>query len=543
MRELGGKGKPPPYYIAYEVHDRNDVTVAASYGALVQSSVAPRAHPRHRRSRRRLQAGLDAHDPFERLRLLVGERRRPPGGAAAVGRCVGAARRRLARDRPALQRGGRAAGEDQDPAHAEGRGRGSRRTTSRARSRRATSGAPATLAIDVPAWEQRIRAALGALSRAGGHPGLGRDAAGSQPDALAGQLRRAVVADRPQLRARLSGSERARRRRHGAGTLRDASTPRRSTGWAATPRWRRRPTRSSPTCATLRKAPLVRSVHRSGDPRGARGRRVLPRDLRPPGRGAPPEERGGGADVRQEGRRADHAGVRVGLRRPDAVAARARSISTATTGSTTKAWSAQRATLVVGRRAARASCSAARRRAASRNRTATAGGRKGGRSCRARATWWSSRSASFRSSELRRAAARRGEAPGEAVRAVVPRHLGRLHQHPARRAAGVQGAADPGLPRVGRRPSRRARARRRPRRHAAGGAVADHRRLGRLPDVQRLLRRRVGLRAGVGHQPEPARAADRGRAARQGQRQAAAAAGAGAGAQQAPRAREGRATP
>src|SRR5262245_52684599 len=39
MRELGGKGKPPPYYIAYEVHDRNDVTVAASYGALVQSSV------------------------------------------------------------------------------------------------------------------------------------------------------------------------------------------------------------------------------------------------------------------------------------------------------------------------------------------------------------------------------------------------------------------------------------------------------------------------------------------------------------------------
>jgi TldD protein len=38
MRELSGKGKPPPYYIAYEIHDRNDVTVAASYGALVQSS-------------------------------------------------------------------------------------------------------------------------------------------------------------------------------------------------------------------------------------------------------------------------------------------------------------------------------------------------------------------------------------------------------------------------------------------------------------------------------------------------------------------------
>src|SRR5262245_44024606 len=38
MRELGAKGKPPPYYIAYEIHDRSDVTVAASHGALVQSS-------------------------------------------------------------------------------------------------------------------------------------------------------------------------------------------------------------------------------------------------------------------------------------------------------------------------------------------------------------------------------------------------------------------------------------------------------------------------------------------------------------------------
>lgn len=39
MRELKAKGKPPPYFIAYEVHDRNEVTVSASYGALVQSSV------------------------------------------------------------------------------------------------------------------------------------------------------------------------------------------------------------------------------------------------------------------------------------------------------------------------------------------------------------------------------------------------------------------------------------------------------------------------------------------------------------------------
>ncbi|HEY2904198.1 MAG TPA: metallopeptidase TldD-related protein [Polyangia bacterium] len=38
MKELGAKGKPPPYFIAYEVSDRREVVVSASYGALVQSS-------------------------------------------------------------------------------------------------------------------------------------------------------------------------------------------------------------------------------------------------------------------------------------------------------------------------------------------------------------------------------------------------------------------------------------------------------------------------------------------------------------------------
>ncbi len=69
-----------------------------------------------------------------------------------------------------------------------------------------------------------------------------------------------------------------------------------------------------------------RSLRRAGDPRGERGRRLLPRDLRPPRRGAPPEERGRGADLRQEGRRADHADVHLGLRRPDAGRASAASI-------------------------------------------------------------------------------------------------------------------------------------------------------------------------------------------------------------------------
>jgi predicted Zn-dependent protease len=39
MHQLGAHGKPAPYFIAYEVHDRNEVVIAASYGTLVQSSV------------------------------------------------------------------------------------------------------------------------------------------------------------------------------------------------------------------------------------------------------------------------------------------------------------------------------------------------------------------------------------------------------------------------------------------------------------------------------------------------------------------------
>jgi TldD protein len=38
MTELKAKGNPAPYYIAYEVHDRNEIVVSASYGAMVQSS-------------------------------------------------------------------------------------------------------------------------------------------------------------------------------------------------------------------------------------------------------------------------------------------------------------------------------------------------------------------------------------------------------------------------------------------------------------------------------------------------------------------------
>jgi predicted Zn-dependent protease len=38
VQALTAKGKPPPYFIAYEVHDKTDTTISASQGALVQSS-------------------------------------------------------------------------------------------------------------------------------------------------------------------------------------------------------------------------------------------------------------------------------------------------------------------------------------------------------------------------------------------------------------------------------------------------------------------------------------------------------------------------
>ncbi len=38
MTELGGKAQPAPYFISYQVFDRNETVISASYGALVQSS-------------------------------------------------------------------------------------------------------------------------------------------------------------------------------------------------------------------------------------------------------------------------------------------------------------------------------------------------------------------------------------------------------------------------------------------------------------------------------------------------------------------------
>ena len=166
------------------------------------------------------------------------------------------------------------------------------------------------------------------------------------------------------------------------------------------------------------------------------------------------------------------------------------------------------------------------------SRTATGAGRRGGPSFRGRATWWSSRGWPSSPDELRRLLRDEAKRQGKLYGLLVPGHLGRLHQHRARRAAGVQGAADPGLPRVGRRAARRARARRRSGRHAA--VVAD-RILAAGDDYQTFngyCGAESGFVPGVGDQPQPAGPADRDRAPRQGERQAAGApvAGAAAGA-------------
>ena len=65
-----------------------------------------------------------------------------------------------------------------------------------------------------------------------------------------------------------------------------------------------------------------RPVLRAGDPLGARGRGLLPRDLRPPDRGVPAEDRRRCADVREDGGAVDPASVPGRRGGPDAPEAR-----------------------------------------------------------------------------------------------------------------------------------------------------------------------------------------------------------------------------
>jgi predicted Zn-dependent protease len=155
MRELGGKGKPPPYYIAYEIHDRDDVTVVASYGALVQSS------ERHARILDTdVRVGSYKLDSTHAIRSNDFDFSSVTGGhpvalplsddAAALrtvawretDRRYNDAAERLVKIR--TQRTLKVA--DEDPSDDFSREKPA-----------SYLGAPATLTLDVPAWEQRVR--------------------------------------------------------------------------------------------------------------------------------------------------------------------------------------------------------------------------------------------------------------------------------------------------------------------------------------------------------------------------------------------------
>ncbi len=86
---------------------------------------------------------------------------------------------------------------------------------------------------------------------------------------------------------------------------------------------RGRPQHDGPARAPAQGA-ARRSVLGPGDSLRPRGRRLLPRDLRPPRRGQPPAERRRWADVRQQGRAAGAAGVSERRVRSDAAEARQR---------------------------------------------------------------------------------------------------------------------------------------------------------------------------------------------------------------------------
>jgi predicted Zn-dependent protease len=167
MAALKAKGSPAPYYIGYEVHDRTETVVSASYGALVQSST--------RRSRildtdvRVGDYGLDSthairSDDFDFSSGMSGHAAALPlsDDPAALQAVAWAETDRRYRDaaerlvKVRAQRALKVAEEDpsDDFSH-------EKPTT--------YIGPAASIDVDIPAWEEKIRK-LSARFR--GHPGI-----------------------------------------------------------------------------------------------------------------------------------------------------------------------------------------------------------------------------------------------------------------------------------------------------------------------------------------------------------------------------------
>ena len=524
MRELGGKGKPPPYYIAYEIHNRDDVTVAASYGALVQSST------RHARILDTdVRVGSYKLDSTHTIRSNDFDFSSMSGGGHPVALP-------LSDDASALRA---VAWRETDRRYNEAAERLVKIKTQRtlkvadedpsddfSREKPASYlGAPSSLTLDVPAWEQRIRQ-LSARFR--GQADILDSGVTLQASSLTrwfvnseGSL---VQTGRNYVRVYLEASARAD---DGMELERfetfDAAT---FDGLGSNADMEKAADAIIADLRTLRKAPLsdpyigpailegraagvffheifghrVEGHRQKNEEEGQTFAKKIGEPIMPAFVSVyddPTLARLGGADLNGFYRFDDEGVV------------------------------AQRATLV------------------------SDGVLRGFLLSRSPTRGFSQSNGHGRRQEGRSIVSRQGNLVVEPKRFVSVTELRDLLRAEAKRQGKLYGLsfrdisggftntqrggpqafkvlADPRLPGLGRRPSRRARARGRSGRHAAGGAVAHHRRVGRLPDVQRLLRRRVRLRARVGDQPEPAGAADRGRAARQGERQAAAAAGAGA---------------
>ena len=268
-----------------------------------------------------------------------------------------------------------------------------------------------------------------------------------------------------------------------------------------------------------------RPVLRAGDPLGARGRGLLPRDLRPPDRGVPAEDRRRCADVREDGGAVDPASVPGCRGGPDAPEARrhgaGRLLPVRRRGRACAPGAGRE-----GRRARRVPHEPVAARALPQVERPRA--RPAGAAPHLPPVEPHRRVVGRRAVSAAGGAAEGGSAEGgEIVRPAVRPGGGRLHVHRALHAECLQRDAHHRVPRLRGRPPAGTRAGRRPDRHAALRVRQDRRDRQQDGDVQRHLRRRERPRAGVGLVAGAARVGGRGPEEAEVAGHAAAAAGAG----------------
>ena len=282
------KSKDPAYYLAYQVVDSRVVSLEADGGALTTDSDETDAQPRRRRPRRHARQ-------LDNTRQLSDDDRRPQRAADPPRHH--AVRQRQGRDlqppvagdRPPLPRGGPGA----RPTSSRTRRRCRRRTQAPDFSIEPDRGlhrSPAKLDFDKAKWVERLKRCSASALRGTATRGtcacvfqrrspvyfVNSEGTQIQQSWTNAQLAVSVgvKADDGENLSRLE-------QRFGVTPGRPA---RRRRGRQDDQDRHRRPRRAPRRAAR-------RAVRRAGDPRGPRRRRVLPRGLRPPHRGPPPEGR------------------------------------------------------------------------------------------------------------------------------------------------------------------------------------------------------------------------------------------------------------